>query len=44
MLIITGANSATGLRSMPARFLFLDEVDAYEDDVDGLKASMISFR
>ena len=35
VLIITGANSATGLRSMPARFLFLDEVDAYEDDVDG---------
>ena len=35
VLIITGANSATGLRSMPARFLFLDEVDAYDDDVDG---------
>ncbi|WP_067521641.1 phage terminase large subunit family protein [Endozoicomonas ascidiicola] len=35
VLIITGANSATGLRSMPARFLFLDEIDAYEDDVDG---------
>ena len=26
VLIIAGANSATGLRSMPARFLFLDEV------------------
>ncbi|WP_281647583.1 terminase gpA endonuclease subunit, partial [Parendozoicomonas sp. Alg238-R29] len=35
VLIIAGANSATGLRSMPARFLFLDEVDAYDDDVDG---------
>ena len=35
VLIITGADSATGLRSMPARFLFLDEIDAYEDDVDG---------
>lgn len=28
-LIMTGANSAVGLRSMPARYLFLDEVDAY---------------
>jgi phage terminase large subunit GpA-like protein len=29
LLIITGANSAVGLRSIPARYLFLDEVDAY---------------
>lgn len=29
ILINTGANSAVGLRSMPARYLFLDEVDAY---------------
>jgi len=29
ILVITGANSAVGLRSMPARYLFLDEVDAY---------------
>lgn len=35
VLIMTGANSATGLRSMPARFLFLDEIDAFDDDVDG---------
>jgi phage terminase large subunit GpA-like protein len=35
MLIITGANSAVGLRSMPIRFLFLDEVDGYPPDVDG---------
>ena len=35
VLIFTGANSAAGLRSMPARFLFMDEVDAYDDDVDG---------
>ena len=35
VLIFTGSNSGAGLRSMPARFLFLDEVDAYEDDVDG---------
>lgn len=35
VLIITGANAAAGLRSMPARFLFMDEVDAFGDDVDG---------
>lgn len=35
VLIITGANSATGLRSMPVRYLFLDEIDAYPLDVDG---------
>ncbi|HSG56820.1 MAG TPA: phage terminase large subunit family protein, partial [Paracoccaceae bacterium] len=29
ILVLTGANSATGLRSMPARYIFLDEVDAY---------------
>lgn len=34
-LIIAGANSAAGLRSMPVRFLFLDEIDAYPLDVDG---------
>jgi phage terminase large subunit GpA-like protein len=34
-LVLTGANSAVGLRSMPARWLFLDEVDAYESDVEG---------
>ncbi len=35
ILIVTGANSAVGLRSMPIRYLFLDEVDAYPLDVDG---------
>ena len=35
VLIMTGANSAVGLRSMPVRYLFLDEVDAYPDDLDG---------
>lgn len=35
MLIITGANSAVGLRSMPARYLFFDEVDAFPGDVEG---------
>ena len=34
LLIITGANSAVGLRSMPARYLFLDEVDAYPPSAD----------
>jgi phage terminase large subunit GpA-like protein len=32
---IAGANSAAGLRSMPVRDLFLDEIDAYPLDVDG---------
>jgi phage terminase large subunit GpA-like protein len=35
VLIITGANSSAGLRSMPIRFLFMDEVDNYPGDVDG---------
>ena len=34
-LVLTGANSAVGLRSMPVRFLFLDEVDGYPSDVAG---------
>lgn len=34
LLIMTGANSAVGLRSMPARYLFMDEIDAYPGDVD----------
>jgi len=29
-LILTGANSAVGLRSMPARWVFMDEVDAFD--------------
>ncbi|WP_207895042.1 phage terminase large subunit family protein [Tepidimonas ignava] len=35
VLILTGANSAVGLRSMPVRYLMLDEVDAYPGDVEG---------
>lgn len=35
VLVMTGANSGVGLRSMPARYAFLDEVDAYPGDVDG---------
>lgn len=34
-LIMTGANSAVGLRSMPVRNLFLDELDGYPADADG---------
>lgn len=35
ILVLTGSNSASGLRSTPIRFLFLDEIDAYPGDVDG---------
>jgi phage terminase large subunit GpA-like protein len=35
VLVMTGANSAVGLRSMPVRYLFLDEVDGYPGDIDG---------
>lgn len=35
VLVIAGANSGAGLRSMPVRFLMMDEVDAYPSDVDG---------
>jgi phage terminase large subunit GpA-like protein len=34
VLVMTGANSAVGLRSMAARYLFLDEIDGYPGDVD----------
>ncbi|MCM5552410.1 phage terminase large subunit family protein [Pleomorphomonas sp. NRK KF1] len=34
-LIMTGANAPTGLRSTPARYLFLDEVDAFPVDAAG---------
>jgi len=34
-LIITGANSAVGLRSMPVCNLFADEIDGWPADVDG---------
>lgn len=35
ILVIAGANSAVDLRSLPARYVFADEVDGYPDDVDG---------
>ena len=34
VLIMTGANSAAGLKSMPIRYLFLDEIDEYPWDVE----------
>ena len=34
-LVMAGANSASGLRSTPARYLFLDEVDGFPADADG---------
>lgn len=34
-LVVAGANSAAGLRSMPIRDIFFDEIDAYPLDVDG---------
>lgn len=35
LLFLTGSNSATGVKSMPIRWLFCDEVDEYPGDVDG---------
>lgn len=32
ILIMTGANSPVGLRSLPVRYLFLDEVDGFPDE------------
>lgn len=34
-LIMTGANSAAGLRSIPCRYIYFDEVDAYPKDLEG---------
>lgn len=34
ILVVAGANSAAGLRSMPARDLLFDEVDAYPMSID----------
>ena len=35
VLMITGANSAVGLRSAPIRYLFGDEISAWPADLDG---------
>jgi phage terminase large subunit GpA-like protein len=34
-IVLTGANSAVGLCSMPARFIFFDEIDRYPHDIGG---------
>lgn len=34
-LLFRGANSASGLASVPIKYLYEDEVDRYPDDVDG---------
>ena len=34
LVIITGANSGVGLRSLPAQYAFMDEIDGYPVDVD----------
>lgn len=35
MVILTGANSGSGLRSMPIRNLFMDELDAWPVELEG---------
>lgn len=35
VLFLTGSNSATGVKSMPIRWLFCDEIDEYPGDVNG---------
>lgn len=35
VLILTGANSAVGLRSLPAKYVLADELDAWPADADG---------
>lgn len=35
ILRVGGANSAVSLRSMPVKYLFLDEIDGYPEDADG---------
>jgi phage terminase large subunit GpA-like protein len=35
ILLLTGSNAATGVKSMPIRWLFCDEIDEYPGDIDG---------
>lgn len=35
VLVLASAESSSNLRSMPAKYVFCDEVDAYPEDVDG---------
>lgn len=34
-IAVAGANSAAELKSMPCRYVFMDELDEYPDDLDG---------
>tara|TARA_R100000234_G_scaffold114351_1_gene89444 strand:- start:1658 stop:3538 length:1881 start_codon:yes stop_codon:yes gene_type:complete len=34
IMVLTGANSAVGLRSMPCRYIFMDEIDSFPSDLD----------
>ena len=34
IMVLTGANSAVGLRSMPCRYIFMDEIDSFPADLD----------
>ena len=33
-MLLTGGNSATGLRSAPCRYLFMDEIDSFPGDIE----------
>lgn len=35
ILLLVGANSATGLSSVPIRYIMLDEIDRYPEDIPG---------
>jgi phage terminase large subunit GpA-like protein len=35
IIVLAGANSAAGLRSMPIKYLLMDEIDSYPGDADG---------
>lgn len=35
IVVVAGANSAAGLRSMPCRYAMIDEYDAYPEDCEG---------
>jgi phage terminase large subunit GpA-like protein len=35
VMVISGANSGASLRSMPASYVLLDEVDAYPEEIEG---------
>jgi phage terminase large subunit GpA-like protein len=40
VLAIVGANSSSGLRSMPVRYLLADEIDEYDDDLNEQGSAM----